>query len=127
MPAADPVERIVYLMQRVPWAVAPIMVAMAGACAGAPASQRSLEVAGGGSMAGPDVPAVVAAEPIDVRAHLLASAEGSASEEAPSGVPTTWDWVTGATPTRTTPPSAAYTHANYWGAIFRGPQNATPT
>lgn len=63
---------------------------------------------------------------LDLVAHLMASRTGAASEAAPSGVPSDWSWVSGATETETTPPSSSYTHANYWGAIFRGVTNASP-
>jgi hypothetical protein len=62
----------------------------------------------------------------DVQAHLLASAAGAKSEGTPVGVPAQWDWVAGATPARTTAPGPQYTHANYWGAIFRGTSDTTP-
>jgi len=62
----------------------------------------------------------------DVTEHLLASAESSPSEAPPSGVPSTWNWVAAATSTLTSPPDGAYTHANYWGAVFRGQSDATP-
>ncbi len=62
----------------------------------------------------------------DVQAHLLASAAGEESEGVPSGVPAQWDWVAAATPTRTAPPGPQYTHANYWGALFRGLGDVTP-
>ncbi|MDX2024076.1 MAG: hypothetical protein SF187_27800 [Deltaproteobacteria bacterium] len=63
----------------------------------------------------------------DVPKHLLATAEGTKSEAAPSGVPATWSWVVGATAPKLSPPTAAHTHANYWGAVFRGPSNNTPS
>jgi hypothetical protein len=61
----------------------------------------------------------------DIKAHLLASAEGAPSEAAAAGVPSNWDWVAGATRTSTSPPDAAHSSANYWGALFRGPTNTT--
>lgn len=62
----------------------------------------------------------------DLEAHLMASKTGAVSEAAASGVPSNWSWVAGATETQTTPPGSAYTHANYWGALFRGPTNTSP-
>lgn len=63
----------------------------------------------------------------DERQHLAETLAGARGEEAPTGVPPTWDWVAGATETKTQPPSERYTHANYWGAIFRGPRSSTPS
>jgi hypothetical protein len=58
--------------------------------------------------------------------HLLASAEGAPSEKPPQGVPAHWSWVAGSTTPTTVPPDSDYTHANYWGAVFRDESNTTP-
>lgn len=59
-------------------------------------------------------------------AHLVATAGGSPSEAAPYGVPPSFSWVSGAEARPTRMPGPEYTHANYWGAIFRGATNTTP-
>lgn len=98
-------------------------------CSASPSMPRSgagsagFDPAGGGAASGTSQEL----GDIDVREHLLASAEGAPSEGLPAGVPISWSWVAGATSTRTTPPSVAYTHANYWGAVFRGAANSTPS
>jgi len=67
----------------------------------------------------------VNSQPFSVTQHLLNTTEGSKSEATPYGVPGNWDWVAGATLNNLSaaPP---YTHANYWGAVFRGLSNTTP-
>jgi len=57
--------------------------------------------------------------------YLIESAQGSPSEATPYGVPGNWDWVAGATLSSLSAASP-YTHANYWGAVFRGMSNTTP-
>jgi uncharacterized protein YjdB len=57
---------------------------------------------------------------------LLNSQQGSPSEATPYGVPSNWDWVAGAT-LNSLSAASPYTHANYWGAVFRGQTNTTPS
>lgn len=81
----------------------------------------------GGACSDPEDAPADDAGGFDVAAHLLATGVGAQSEAPPHGVPEHWDWVTGAVGTQTAPPGDAYTHANYWGAVFRGAANTTPT
>ncbi len=91
-----------------------LWAALALGCSDAPAGQDASGTANAG-----------APSALDVSAHLLASAEGSPSEAAAAGVPSSWEWVAGATGTSTSSPDGAHTHANYWGALFRGPSDST--
>ncbi len=78
----------------------------------------------GGQLPGtPDSPAPTA---FDVKKHILETAEGAKSEAPPYGVPSNWSWVIGSTET-TVKYKSNYTHANFWGAIFRGLSNSTPS
>lgn len=61
----------------------------------------------------------------DLHNYLLSTMEGSKSEATPFGVPSNWSWVTGATSVTINMPDN-FSHANYWGAIFRGNSNTTP-
>lgn len=58
---------------------------------------------------------------------LLACQPGTSSEAAPYGVPSYWSWVAGAVVGDDLNHSDPYTHVNYWGAVFRGESNTTPS
>lgn len=100
-----------------------------GFTAGSPSSAGGMSGgAAGGTDGGADggAPGAPTGAEVDVLAQILATAEGAKSEAPPTGVPSDWSWVAGATSTRTTPPRPEYTHANYWGALFRGESDVTP-
>ncbi|MBE0654427.1 MAG: T9SS type A sorting domain-containing protein, partial [Bacteroidales bacterium] len=61
----------------------------------------------------------------DRTGHLLNNTPGSLSEAVPFGVPSNWSWVTAASEP-TLDKEDNYTHTNFWGAIFRNNNNATP-